>query len=145
MEINRKSSKGYVAAEAVLAIGIFIILSTLIITLLFNVYNTNLSSHRLAMATNYAVEILENIKLLNYYDSKLDAGNYEGRDLLGVNLEENYIAKLNIIDYNKLEGNEHKENLIKVLEINIEYQDGDLTKNVKINTLKINNLFEKQS
>lgn len=145
MKINRKSSKGYVAAEGVLAIGIFIILSTLVITLLFNVYNTNLSSHRLAMATNYAVEILENIKLLNYYDSKLDAGNYEGRDLLGVNLEENYIAKLNIIDYNKLEGNEHKENLIKVLEINIEYQDGDLTKNVKINTLKINNLFEKQT
>lgn len=145
MKINQKSSKGYVAADAVLAIGIFIILSTLVVALLFNVYNTNLSSHRLAMATNYAVEILENIKLLNYYDSKLDAGNYEGRNLLGVNLEENYIAKLNIIDYNKLEGNEQKENLIKILEINIEYQDGNLTKNVKINTLKINNLFEKQS
>ena len=134
-----KSQKGYVMIDAILGIGIFIILSVLIISLIFNIYNTNLSSHRLAMATNYAVEILENAKLLNYYDSKLNAGNYEGNEVLGVKLSDNYIAKLNVIDYNKLAGNEGKENLIKILEINIEYKDSELTKNIKINTLKINN------
>lgn len=142
MKISKKSSKGYVAVDATLGIAIFIILSTLVITVLLNIYNINLSSHRLAMATNYAVEILENAKSLNYYDSKLNDGNYESKELLGVTLGENYIAKLNIIDYNKIEGNESKENVIKVLELNIEYQEGKLTKNVKINTLKINNDFK---
>lgn len=134
-----KSNKGYVAADAVLGIGIFIILSGLVILLVINIYNTNLSMHRTSMATNYAVEILENAKLLNYYDSKLEQGEYEGKSLLGVELSDNYTAKLSIKDYNKLEGNESKENLIKILELNIEYQDGDLTKNIKINTLKLNN------
>lgn len=134
-----KSNKGYVAADAVLGIGIFIILSSLVILLVINIYNTNLSMHRASMATNYAVEILENAKLLNYYDSKLAQGEYSGKSLLGVNLSDNYTAKLNIKDYNKLAGNEDKENLIKILELNIEYQDGDLKKNIKINTLKLNN------
>ncbi len=134
-----KSNKGYVAADAILGIGIFIILSGLVILLVINIYNTNLSMHRTSMATNYAVEILENAKLLNYYDSKLEQGEYEGKNLLGVELSDNYTAKLSIKDYNKLEGNESKENLIKILELNIEYQDGDLTKNIKINTLKLNN------
>lgn len=142
MKISKRSSSGYVAVDAMLGIGMFIILSSLVITMLFNIYNTNLSNHRLAVATDYAVEILENAKLLNYYDSKLNAGYYEGRDMLGVNMGENYIAKLNIIDYNKLEGNEQKENVIKILELNIEYKDGELTKNVKINTLKFNNSFK---
>lgn len=133
------SNKGYVAADAVLGIAIFIILSTLSILLLINIYNTNLSMHRVAMATNYAVEILENAKLLDYTDSNLQEGKYEGKSLLGVNLSDNYTAKLNIKDYNKIEGNENKENVIKILELDIEYQDGELTKNIKINTLKLNN------
>ena len=134
-----KRNKGYVAADAVLGIGIFIVLSSLVILLVINIYNTNLSMHRTSMATNYAVEILENAKLLDYTDPSLQAGEYEGKNLLGVNLSENYNAKLIIQDYNKTEGNENKENLIKILELNIEYQDGDLTKNIKINTLKLNN------
>jgi len=135
----KKSEKGYVAADAALGIGIFIILSGLVITLILNIYNTNLSMHRLSMATNYAVEILENAKLLNYNDNKLEQGSYEGASILGVNLSDNYTAKLNIKDYNKLEGNEDKQNLIKILELDIEYMDGDLTKNLKIDTLKLNN------
>lgn len=140
MHCNKiNSNKGYVAADAVLGISIFIMLSTLAILLLMNIYNTNLSMHRASMATNYAVEILENAKLLDYTDANLQEGQYEGKNLLGVNLSENYNAKLNIKDYNKIEGNENKENLIKILELNIEYQDGNLTKNIKINTLKLNN------
>ena len=135
---NLKSASGYVAADAALGIGIFLILSVLVVALLFNIYSINISSHRLAMATNYAVEILENAKSLNYYDSKLKAGTYENTELLGVKMEENYIAKLNRIDYNKLQGNEKKENLIKILQLNIEYNDGDLKKNIKFNTLKYN-------
>lgn len=135
----KKSETGYVAADAVLGIGIFIILSGLVITLILNIYNTNLSMHRLSMATNYAVEILENAKLLNYNDNKLEQGAYEGDGILGVNLSDNYTAKLNIKDYNKIEGNEDKQNLIKILELDIEYKDGDLTKNLKIDTLKLNN------
>lgn len=135
----KKSETGYVAADAVLGIGIFIILSGLVITLILNIYNTNLSMHRLSMATNYAVEILENAKLLNYNDNKLEQGAYEGDSILGVNLSDNYTAKLNIKDYNKIEGNEDKQNLIKILELDIEYKDGDLTKNLKIDTLKLNN------
>ena len=135
----KNSASGFIAAEAVLGIGIFILLSTLAITVILNIYSTNLSTHRLAMATNYAVEILENAKSLNYYDSKLASGEYEGNDILGVDLAENYIAKLTVKDYNKLEGNEGKENVIKILKINIEYQDGELTKNIEMNTLKLNN------
>lgn len=135
MKINKKSEKGFVAADAVLGISIFIILSILVIAIVFNIYSVNSSSHRLAMATNYAVEILENAKLLDYYDSQLNQGLYEGNEMLGVQLAENYIAKLNIKDYNKIEGNENKENVIKILELNIEYKDGDLTKNIKISTL----------
>lgn len=134
-----KSDKGFVTADAILGIGIFIILSSLSIVLMLNIYNTYLSLHRTAMATNYAVEILENAKLLDYNDSNLAQGKYEGDNLLGVALSENYNAILNIKDYNKLEGNESKENLIKILELNIEYQDGDLIKNIKIDTLKLNN------
>ena len=139
MKKFKNSERGFVAAEAVLGIGIFILLSTLVITMLLNIYNTNLSTHRSAMATNYAVEILENAKSLNYYDSKLAEGEYEGNDILGIELAENYIAKFTIKDYNKLEGNEGKENVIKILKLNIEYQDGELTKNIEMNTLKLNN------
>ena len=133
-----KSARGYVTADAVLGIGIFLILSTLIVTLLFNIYSVKVSSHRMAMATNYAVEILENAKILDYHDSKLNAGVYEANDILGVNMGKNYIAKLSIMDYNKLQGNEKKENLIKILQLNIEYDDGELKKNIKFDTLKYN-------
>jgi len=135
----KNNEKGFIAAEAVLGIGVFILLSTLAIILVLNIYNVNLSTHRLATAVDYAVEILENAKLLNYYDSKLAAGEYSGNSLLGVQLGENYIANLVIKDYNKFEGNESKENLIKILKIYIEYTDGELTKSIEISTLKLNN------
>jgi len=134
-----KNENGYTAVDAILGVGIFLLLSGAAIFLMLNIYNANLSMHRVAMATNYAVQILENAKLLNYYDSKLNEGMYEGKELLGVTLSDNYNAKLNIKDYNKLEGNENKENLLKILELDINYQDGNLVKNIKIHTLKENN------
>ena len=79
-----KRNNGYVAADAVLGIGIFIVLSSLVILLVINIYNTNLSMHRTSMATNYAVEILENAKLLDYTDPSLQAGEYEGKNLLKI-------------------------------------------------------------
>ena len=138
MKINIKSSTGFSTADAIIGISIFMTLSIVVIALLFNLYNTNMSNHKLAMATNYAVEILENAKILGYNDSRLRAGNYEGNEILGVNLPENYIAKLNVIDYNKLQENTQKRDLIKILEVNIEYEDGNLVKNIKIRTLKLN-------
>jgi len=160
MKKNINSEHGFVAAEAILGIGAFLLLSTLAITIILNIYNINLATHRNSMAINYAVEILENAKSLNYYDSKLKE-NKDGylsktedsssNTLMGVELAENYIAKLIIEDYNKIEGNEDKENVIKILTVNIEYFDNKyrddvgnenhLTKNIEISTLKLNSNF----
>lgn len=133
-----KKERGFVAIDAALGTTILIILSGLVIVLVLNVYNTNISMHRSSMATDYTVEILENAKLLNYYDTKLIEGTYEGNNILGVNLGNNYNARLVVQDYNKIEGNEDKKDLIKILELTLEYTDGNLNKNIKVSTLKIN-------
>lgn len=140
MRIKCNSNKGFVAAEAILGVGIFLLLSTLIVSLVLTTYNVQSSTHRVAMATNYVVEILEAAKALDYNDSLLDEGVYEaGVAFLGVKISENYDITLTITDYNKMSGNEGKEDYFKILDVNVQYKDGNLTKDFKMSTLKYNN------
>ena len=132
-----KRNNGFVFAEAVLAGFILMIMSGVVIALVFNIYSSKLSLHRTAMATNYCVEILEQVKILNYDDEKLEPAEKDIEELFGITLADNYKATIKIENYNDLLTNQDKLDVIKIVNLNIEYQDGELTKNIEMRTLKI--------
>lgn len=136
-----KSEKGFTTADATVAIIIITLSLSLIATLVYNSYVQVLSTHKSSMATFYAVQILEKVNKLEYYDVYLQEGTTtktpEGT-LLDIPIDNNYNATLNIQDYNKQEGNEDKQDLIKTVEVIISYTDNSEPKNISIKTLKLN-------
>lgn len=143
MTIKKKIKKqdGFTGVELAVAVVIVSIFIGLIGTLIFNVYIYTTSAARNSQATTYAVDILEKADKLYYDDTLLNTGVYttdnSNRQILGINIANGYEASLKIEKYNEQAGNTDKLDLIKILEVNIDYTVGSNSNNVNIKTLKI--------
>lgn len=139
---NLRSNQGFTALDATAAIVIVSLMITLISTITYNAYTQLLSTHKNAMATSYAVEILEKVNKLRYDDSSIANGTYQTSEdnptILGININSGYTAILGIQDYNKTAGNTTKRDLIKIVTAIIVYEDAGVEKNIMIKTLKLN-------
>ena len=134
-----KSEKGFTAIDGTIAVIIISIGITLISTLIYNTYVQVLSAHKNSMATYYAVQILEKVNKLDYYDIYLKQGETTSNSsILDVPIDDQYTITLNIQDYNKQAGNETKKDLIKIITVTVQYLDNNLNKNISIQTIKMN-------
>ena len=104
----------------------------IITSLFYNFYITTNSKNRNAIATNYIIDIVEEIKLIDYED--IDQQSVE-EVISNMEIPASYTIVGQLQRYNETEGNTDKADLIKILKITAEYSLGEKTEKIEISTL----------
>lgn len=134
-----ENNKGFTTQEIIISIIIIIIFVSIITSGFYNYYMTIQSKNRRAIATNIIIDVIENIEIMNYEDITIDKVN----DLIK-SLEEDgtikkpYKVSFILQNYNELEGNEDKKDLLKILKVTVQY-----TANEKEEKYEITRLIKK--
>lgn len=135
-KMKLKETKGFTTADVVVSVSIIVIFIGLITSLFYNFYLTTTAKNRNAIATTCLIDVIEEIKLMEY--DEVENNNLE---LLIRTLEEDktipdgYHVTANIQKYNEIEGNEDKSDLIKILNVTVEYTLQDKNEEIEISTL----------
>ncbi len=138
---NLKKNTGFTTADIVVAIIVMMIFVGLITTLFYNFYLTTTARNRNAMATNYIVDVIEEIKAMNYDDISGDTENNNSINELIQQLEVNkkipkeYTITGKVQKYNEIEGNTDKKDFVKILTVAVEYNVGKKAEKIEISTL----------
>lgn len=156
--MNIKQNKGIGLADAIIAIGIFIIFTGIIISISYNIYIQSNFIKRNEQATNYIVEIFEYAQGLVFEDTDPDNApdldNYLNSDNLVQYINDKYDtvnAKsgeykeeteggkgykifINVYDVNNYDDSK-KTGYIKQVDVTVEYKLGGKVKTVNMATL----------
>lgn len=141
--VSIKENRGFTTADIVVAIVVMMIFVGMIATLFYNFYLSTTAKNRNAMATNYIVDVIEEIKAMNYDEVQKDTQDSNSINNLIQQLEatkqipKEYIITGEIQKYNETEGNTDKKDLVKILTIRVEYSLGKKTEKIEISTLLI--------
>lgn len=141
--VSMKENRGFTTADIVVAIVVMMIFVGMIATLFYNFYLSTTAKNRNAMATNYIVDVIEEIKAMNYDEVQKDTQDSNSINNLIQQLEatkqipKEYIIAGEIQKYNETEGNTDKKDLVKILTIRVEYSLGKKTEKIEISTLLI--------
>ena len=114
--------------------GIDITVSTIIITIFISligvlIYSSNMNSQKITRrteATNYAVNIIEEIKALNFDDVQEN----EGENIL----DTPYRKEVEVIDYNSI-NSEAEEGIIKKVTVRVSYKERKGTQSIELSTI----------
>ena len=85
-----------------------------------------------AVATNYAIKIAEDIDKMAYDDV---TNNLNSTLLTGYNIQDNFSVNIDVKNYN--ESDPSKEDIIKIVDITVNYNIFDRDETYKIKKLKI--------
>ena len=139
-EVDIKSESGFTGTDVAIAIMVIVIFITIICAISFNVYISTSSTERTSRANAYIVDILEKVQKLDYDDPLLAVGEYrtdtDNRKILDISIPKGYQVNLKISKYTEMPGNENKQDIIKIIEVNISYLLNKQTKEINIKTLK---------
>ena len=141
--VSIKGNRGFTTADIVVAIVVMMIFVGMIATLFYNFYLSTTAKNRNAMATNYIVDVIEEIKAMNYDEVQKDTQDSNSINNLIQQLEatkqipKGYIITGEVQKYNETEGNTVKKDLVKILTIRVEYSLGKKTEKIEISTLLI--------
>ncbi len=141
--VSIKENRGFTTADIVVAIVVMMIFVGMIATLFYNFYLSTTAKNRNAMATNYIVDVIEEIKAMNYDEVQKDTQDSNSINNLIQQLEatkqipKEYIITGEVQKYNETEGNTDKKDLVKILTIRVEYSLGKKTEKIEISTLLI--------
>lgn len=156
-KINFKNSDGFAASDAIMAIIIITIFTAIIATLTYNIYLSNTSLKRMSKANNYIVDIFEYIdktyyeevnqenvkKYFNekyYYDSdKVTPKENAEVEAVGKDDEESntpYRVIVNVQNYNEMEGNNNKLDLVKEITTTVKYKLGNKEQEITAKRVK---------
>lgn len=128
---NIKSDYGFTMTDLVIALIIFLIFSGLVVTAFYSSYVTNAKMKITASATNYAIQILEDIDKITYDEVKNEMEDmYRNK----FSIPDGYSLKIEVSNYN--EGNQ-KEDLIKNVTLIIAYKVVGDTEKIVINKIKV--------
>ena len=153
-QINFRQNKGITGADLSIAVVAIIIFVSIITTLFYNVYMMNQKTARNVQATELISSIFEKIETLSYEETTIAEQSTLLQKLQELNItitsndsttqnlvgkKGGYIITLNIKKYNELEENTDKnlEDIIKIINVKIEYKIGENIENVEMSTLKI--------
>ena len=131
-----KNDKGFTGIDISVATVVFIIFSSIVITLFYNTTITSKKIERKAVATNLCVNLIETLKecefdsLTTTEDTPTVMSLETSKTISGKTIEipNGYDAKITIENYKG-------ENVIKILEVIINYKENNKTEEVKIETL----------
>lgn len=139
--VSIKGNRGFTTTDIVVAIVVMMIFVGMIATLFYNFYLSTTAKNRNAMATNYIVDVIEEIKAMNYDEVQKDTQDSNSINNLIQQLEatkqipKGYIITGEVQKYNETEGNRDKKDLVKILTIRVEYSLGKKTEKIEISTL----------
>lgn len=139
--MNKKirNNKGFAIADVAVAVVILLIGISLLATIIYNTYGQIVATNNNALATYYAVEVIEKINSIDYNDETLNGNTITTNDgeILGINIDDKFDVTVNVTKYNTTEGNENKEDIIKIIEVIVEYLDFNVEKTLAIKSLKL--------
>lgn len=139
--LEMKENKGFTTADIVTSIIIIMIFVGMVTTLFYNFYLSTSAKNRNSIATNYIIDVIEEIKSMEYEKVKIDEGSASSIngliEMLDIKKEipKEYAITGNLEKYNETEGNTDKRDLVKILTIRAEYMVGNKTEKIEISTL----------
>ena len=134
IKTNIKSNSGFTMTDLVVALIIFLIFSGLVVTAFYSSYVVNSKTKITASATNYSIQILEDIDKITYDEVQNGMENTYRQKF---SIPGGYSLKMKVTNYN--EGND-KEDLIKNVELTIEYKIAGDNEKIVINKIKVKEL-----
>lgn len=157
MKIERlKNNNGFAASDALIAVLIIALFTGIIASLLYNIYLSNASLKRMSKANGYIVDMFEYIDKIYYEDVNKDnlityfnnkyyyqedgatpKQNVEvmaGNDITTLNTPFKVI--INVQNYNEIEGNEDKLDLVKQITMSVTYKLGGKDQTVEMKRIK---------
>lgn len=135
-----KSNKGITGADAVLGVALAILFSGIIATLSYNIYVTSSSLKRSSKALEYITSTFEYVAT-QYYDNVTEDNikNYISTKLdrkISINEGTPYKAQVSVTNYNQMEGNTDKLDLVKEITMSVTYKLGDKDQTIEIKSAK---------
>lgn len=131
-----KSEKGFTLQDIIIALIVTMMFVSIIGTAFYNFYISTVARNRSAMATNCAIDIIESIEKMNYDKVNNDTVNLIVQGLISdKKIPTGYNVETNITKYNETEGNQNKEDIIKILKLNIGYTVGNKNEKFEITRL----------
>lgn len=131
---NVKSEKGFTMTDLIIALMLFAIFTGVIGTLMYSSYKINLQTKMAGAATNYAIQILEDIDKIAY-EEVINGKEKEYKSKFKI--PSGFDLKLEVERYNKETGG---DDLIKKVKLTITYQLAEKSEQVVINKLKVKEL-----
>lgn len=131
-----KEKKGFTTADIAISIVIITIFVGIIATLFYNFYITASAKNRNAIATNCLIDVIEQTKSMKYDEVDKQSVNLLIEQLVeDKTIPGGYTVTGEVQNYNELEGNTQKKDLIKILTVKVEYTVGEKTEKIQISTL----------
>ena len=143
-KIKLKNNKGFTTVDISISIIIIILFVSIISTAYYNYYISITRKNREAQAINTIIDIIESIEKMNYEEITQDEisklieelkngkiTNYGNK----ITIPNGYEVTVIIEKYNETLHNEDKKDLIKKINVKIEYQVGNKTEKIEINKL----------
>lgn len=119
--------KGVTQADIIVAVVIIILFVSVITTGFYNYYKSIQSKNRTTIATNIAVDVIENIEMLQYDEvTKENINNIVENLKSNGSIPKSYTVTVDLQNYNETEGNMDKKDLIKILKVKVTYGDNDI-------------------
>ena len=151
-----KKENGFVSSDALIAILIITLFTGIIATLLYNIYLSKASLERMSKANKYVVDVFEHIdkiyydevsedNLIKYFNQKYyykddgitpseAAEVIAGKDEILLNIP--FKVFITVKNYNNIEGNEDKLDLIKEITMLVKYKLGNKEQEIKVKRIK---------
>lgn len=131
-----KQKKGFTMVDIAVAIVIIMIFVGIITTLFYQYYLSISSKNRNAIATNCAIDIIEDVKAMNYEEVTIDTLNQKIQQFIkdGI-IPKGYNVIATIEKYNERPENLDKQDIIKILNVRVEYNSTNKLEQIEISTL----------
>jgi Tfp pilus assembly protein PilE len=134
--LKNKLNKGITSIDVVISVIIVTLFASIIATLFYNLYITTTARKRNAIATNCLIDVIENVKMMEYSDVDDSGVSKVVQDLINDNtIPQGYNVTSSITKYNETEGNTDKKDLVKILKVSVNYKLGSKEEKIEISTL----------
>lgn len=135
-ELNLKNNKGFTTTDIVVAVVIIMLFIGIITTVFYNYYLSIAAKNRNSIATNCTIDVIENIKKMNYDEINTENVN----SLIEQFVQDGTIPQgYNVIPelkkYNETVGNTEKLDIIKTLKVKVEYTVSNKQEQIEISTI----------
>lgn len=145
-----KKEQGITAVDTMIAIMIMALFVGLLASVSYNIYLTNSAIKRNSQAIEYIVDVFEYIEksdydkvteknLIDYFNDKYSADNnskVKARGSQEERINKPFEVIISVINYNSTEGNTDKLDVVKEINIKVNYTLGNKEQQIEMKRLK---------